>query len=1317
MAKLTRYHLFAALTCAYAAFLFYLSSRSTLPGLDEFAFLYGLVDYLKEVGLEVLMYPFYVAYLYPDKIAHVLLYLVFGLLLHLAFRTSRSVMVSTRPALFAVLAGLLFGVTDELHQFFVPGRSMSALDLGADLTGLLLAQVLIFFVGLLRFLKGEHLLPRVSCAACRAPRRTAEKPSALKRALIIAVICLILIVGGILIYAKVTIDDEPYTALYIMGAGGKADTYPKAVHLLEPSTISVVIENYERAPVTYTLQVLLDGYQLHEEQIRLSHGETWKDAVQFTPRHVSQHAKLEFLLFKDGSFTSPYRSVHFWVESVINPANLAALSGYALTELPVLANSDMELDSNWQFMRTGELFRGHYTKFYQMVEDATVSGYVLDNRTGVAIGNARIHVTNRYGIERTNITDETGFYEFQLMPDFYWRDITAREYQKLETAFELTADEPLVRNLGLEPIIAHNRTVAELSGINETIPVLPPELLPAAVSTVSGYVLYNATPLSGVTVVVSDRDQYDKSALTASTGYFELDVIPGRLWLDVLPAGYLATATEFSTGDGQRVTLEVALDAYPASTYQLDIPSGTAIATGALGGIYQEFESAEGLATLSFTVADSYRTTRSVGYLSMQAVVNDLVVWEDDVAGDDGWQDVRIPVMLDNGTNRVTLRVYAKQDATSFPLTVWWDSVRLEPLAVLLNEPETSFAIFDMNGTEQHYHPTRLHLGVPAAVLARIDNNEHRPMTYILQVRLDGAVLSSQEVFVEDGVRWEQPLAFVPDRLGALLKLEFLLFSDHVDEEPYKSFQLKVSSEVDHTNTGILSNYVVSPLPALLNAEFDTADGWRYSGTAADFAGGLTDAVYLSPWTSYELRYPGRTRLEAGASAGIYQDFTVTRYPATVVIACSVQDSYTSDRAGPFVKQVLLNDVVIWEDNVAGDAAWQQVKLPVTLRAKQNSLMLRVYAERSSSDFPITVWWDDVRIEPITALLEESLPASFAILDAAGREDTYPTALYLGEPMAFLARVEHHDRAEQEYLLQLRFEGRVLQTRSKWLKQGETWEQPLTFTSDRVGSTQQLEFLLFKSRVSEKPYRFIALSVSTALNLNTLEPLVRYGLEPLPVVDNGDMRSIGWWTFASRGHFDSALYAHENTSPPFSYGMTQRGRLTSGDYAALSQDVYVANDGVAVLSFTVRDTYETTSAEGKKLIKQVLVNDEVVWSDDVSGRDAGYTGWVVEEFVGPYWIWNEHIKTREAFNDWVQSRYDWWEAEWIKRTVPRVKSGWRLVEVPVYLTAGDTTVTLRVYAAESVEYLDVTVYWDDVAFTPIGDLVQVGDRTRLRRYR
>jgi len=76
-----------------------------------------------------------------DKLAHVLVYAVLGLLLLRAFRGAAR--LATPLAAFASLAvGLAYGSLDELHQAFVPTRTCSAADLLADLVGIAAAVLL-----------------------------------------------------------------------------------------------------------------------------------------------------------------------------------------------------------------------------------------------------------------------------------------------------------------------------------------------------------------------------------------------------------------------------------------------------------------------------------------------------------------------------------------------------------------------------------------------------------------------------------------------------------------------------------------------------------------------------------------------------------------------------------------------------------------------------------------------------------------------------------------------------------------------------------------------------------------------------------------------------------------------------------------------------------------------------------------------------------------------------------------------------------------------------------------------------------------------
>lgn len=73
-----------------------------------------------------------------DKLAHLV---VFGALCFLTLRAAHggSRPLAPGPAALAFFLVLLWGVLDEVHQFFVPGRDASARDVAADALGAALA--------------------------------------------------------------------------------------------------------------------------------------------------------------------------------------------------------------------------------------------------------------------------------------------------------------------------------------------------------------------------------------------------------------------------------------------------------------------------------------------------------------------------------------------------------------------------------------------------------------------------------------------------------------------------------------------------------------------------------------------------------------------------------------------------------------------------------------------------------------------------------------------------------------------------------------------------------------------------------------------------------------------------------------------------------------------------------------------------------------------------------------------------------------------------------------------------------------------------
>lgn len=135
---------------------------------------------------------------------------------------------------------------------------------------------------------------------------------------------------------------ENYTEFYILGLNGKAQSYPTQFLIKQgqvtgisydagetiidgtQGTITLGIVNHEQQKATYSITTIIDGKQTdiyyagkslnRVGPIELKQGEKWEHELGFTPQHTGDNQKVEFLLYK-GSDTSPYNSLHLWVNA------------------------------------------------------------------------------------------------------------------------------------------------------------------------------------------------------------------------------------------------------------------------------------------------------------------------------------------------------------------------------------------------------------------------------------------------------------------------------------------------------------------------------------------------------------------------------------------------------------------------------------------------------------------------------------------------------------------------------------------------------------------------------------------------------------------------------------------------------------------------------------------------------------------------------------------------------------------------------------------------------------------------------------------
>lgn len=123
---LTRWFWRAA-TALWCCLIFFLSSQSNPP-------VPGFFDKI----------PF------ADKLAHAALYGALAAFAHLSMRDNSESSPRLRTLLIAVAFAAFYGVTDEFHQRFIPGRTPDILDWFADISGASLSAASFYAASLRR---------------------------------------------------------------------------------------------------------------------------------------------------------------------------------------------------------------------------------------------------------------------------------------------------------------------------------------------------------------------------------------------------------------------------------------------------------------------------------------------------------------------------------------------------------------------------------------------------------------------------------------------------------------------------------------------------------------------------------------------------------------------------------------------------------------------------------------------------------------------------------------------------------------------------------------------------------------------------------------------------------------------------------------------------------------------------------------------------------------------------------------------------------------------------------------------------------------
>lgn len=79
--------------------------------------------------------------LHMDKLAHVGAYALLGFLFFRLFQSTSILKSAVLLVILSALASSLYGISDEIHQHFVPSRTADIMDVMADVTGSVLGAI------------------------------------------------------------------------------------------------------------------------------------------------------------------------------------------------------------------------------------------------------------------------------------------------------------------------------------------------------------------------------------------------------------------------------------------------------------------------------------------------------------------------------------------------------------------------------------------------------------------------------------------------------------------------------------------------------------------------------------------------------------------------------------------------------------------------------------------------------------------------------------------------------------------------------------------------------------------------------------------------------------------------------------------------------------------------------------------------------------------------------------------------------------------------------------------------------------------------
>jgi uncharacterized membrane protein len=127
------------------------------------------------------------------------------------------------------------------------------------------------------------------------------------------VLVVAILAAGALYYIITALEREAgLTSFSITGVDGTTD-YPERLAVGEEGRVVVGIGNQEGEPVSYRLEIVINGVSHSEVAVTLADGQEWAEEMGFVTSAAGENQKVEFLLFKEGQ-DEAYHRLHLFID-------------------------------------------------------------------------------------------------------------------------------------------------------------------------------------------------------------------------------------------------------------------------------------------------------------------------------------------------------------------------------------------------------------------------------------------------------------------------------------------------------------------------------------------------------------------------------------------------------------------------------------------------------------------------------------------------------------------------------------------------------------------------------------------------------------------------------------------------------------------------------------------------------------------------------------------------------------------------------------------------------------------------------------------